>query len=389
MALAAVLGLLLLPAAAQGSAPKLPNDLVAGSWILVEESSGVVLASHEADRPLPIASATKLMTAYLAMRKLDPDERITAAPYDPRPGESLMGLEPGEEVTARELFYGLLVASGNDAATTLAIRVSGSMPGFVERMNQQARRLGLDDTSYADPIGLDEGNVSSARDLVALATTLRDDELFREIVDTPRLTVKLAGGPERLVNRNTLVLREPFVDGVKTGTTVAAGFVLVASAAKHDARFVSAVLGAPSESERDEATLDLLRYGAALYRPRVLVRVGEVVATLALGNGRGRLPLVAGESVKGAALPDQRVRVELDAPAPPDDAIARGLRLGTAAVIVAGEEVGQVDVLAARSAPAVPDRGGDGLPSWGWGVLAAAGLLAAGLVARAVAISRR
>jgi len=354
----------------------------------VEESSGDVLVSHEADQALPIASATKLMTAHVAMRALDPRESVTAAPYDAGPGESLMGLKPGEQVAARDLFYGLLVASGNDAATTLAIRVSGSIPGFVARMNREAHRLGLDDTTYSDPIGLDDGNVSSARDLVSLATTLREDRLFREIVDTPRVTVHLAGGPERLVNRNTLVLEEPFVDGVKTGTTVAAGFILVASAAKHEAEFVSAVLGAPTESDRDEATLALLRYGAALYRPRVLVKEGEVVASLALGGGRGRLLLIASESFEAVALPGQGVRMEFDPPDPPDGAIAKGVKLGTAIVTVAGEEVGKVVVVAARSAPARPEQGGDGLPGWAWGAFGVAGLLAVGLATRAVAISR-
>ena len=345
-----------------------------------------MLAERDADTARPIASATKLMTAYIALRELEPGEEVTAPEYAAGPTESLMGLEAGEVVTVRDLLYGLLLASGNDAATALAIRVSGSVSDFVNRMNAYARRLGLGETAYTDPIGLDTGNVSSARDLVALAVRLRRDPLFRRIVDTPRATVGAPPERHRLVNRNTLVLEEPFVNGVKTGTTLAAGYVLVASAQRRGVELVSALLGAPGESERDAGTLDLLDYGYSLYRRRTLVAGNERIATLTLDEGRGRLPLVAAGAVSAVARADQSVAVEYEAPAPPEGAVERGESFGTAVVTLAGEEVAEVGVVAAR-AVAAPEE--TGLPSWAWLALGGAGVVSLALAAAAVVVARR
>jgi D-alanyl-D-alanine carboxypeptidase len=334
----------------------------------------------------PIASATKLMTAFIALRELRPSDEVTAPDYAAGAAESLMGLEAGEVASVRDLLYGLLVASGNDAASALAIRVSGSEPDFVAAMNATAARLGLDDTTYTDPIGLDGGNVSSARDLIDLTIRLRREPLFRKIVDTPRIT--LGAGPDRhrLTNRNTLVLEEPFVDGVKTGTTLAAGYVLVASGERKSVELVSALLGAPGEEPRDEATLELLDYGHALYRARALVTEGERIASLALGDGRGRLPLVAAGPVMAVARADQETEVRYEPPAPPGGAVTRGQGFGTATVLLDGREAGEVAVVAARDVAAPPD---EGLPTWAWIVFAGAGAVAFALVTAAVVVARR
>jgi serine-type D-Ala-D-Ala carboxypeptidase (penicillin-binding protein 5/6) len=352
----------------------------------VDEESGDVLAEHDADTARPIASATKLMTAFIALRDLELSDEVTAPEYAAAPGESLMGLRAGEVVTVRDLLYGLLIASGNDAAAALAIRVSGSTPDFVAEMNRTARRLGLSETSYTDPIGLDGGNVSSARDLASLAIRLRREPLIRKIVDTPRIAVGAGADEHRLVNRNTLVLEEPFVSGVKTGTTLAAGYVLVASGEREGIQLVSAVLGAPGEAERDAATLELLNYGFSLYRQRTLVAGGERLASVALGDDRGRLPLVADAPVTAIARKDQRVEVDYQPPPPPPGAVARGQRFGVATVTLDGKEVGDVAVVAARTIAAPPETG---LPTWAWGVFGVAGVIALGLATAAVVVARR
>lgn len=345
-----------------------------------------MLAEHEAQVPRPIASATKLMTAYIALRELDPGDEVTAPAYAAAPGESLMGLEAGELTTVRDLLYGLLIASGNDAAAALAIRVSGSAPDFVTRMNAVAARLGLDETTYADPIGLDGANASSARDLVALAIRLRREPLFRRIVDTPRATVGSGEGEHRLTNRNKLVLSEPFVDGVKTGTTLAAGYVLVASGERKGIELVSALLGAPGEAERDAATLELLDYGHSLYRERALVRAGQRIDTLTLSEGRGRLPLVAAAAVTAVARDDQDVEVEFERPPAPGGEVVRGEELGTAVVSLDGTEVGEVAVVAGRAVEAPPETG---LPDWAWIAFGGAGSVALALAIAAVTVARR
>ena len=345
-----------------------------------------MLAEHEADTARQIASATKLMTAFIALRDLELSDQVTAPEYAAAPGESLMGLQAGEVTTVRDLLFGLLIASGNDAAAALALRVSGSLPDFVAEMNRTARRLGLSETTYADPIGLDGANTSSARDLASLAIRLREERLFRRIVDTPEITVGEGESEHRLVNRNTLVRSEPFVDGVKTGTTLAAGYVLVASGERKGVELASAVLGAPGEAERDAATLELLDYGFSLYRERTLVARGERIGTVTLSEGRGPLPLVAAEPVTAIARADQRVEVDYERPAPPPGAVARGQEFGVAAVTLDGEEVGEVAVVAGRAVAAPPETG---LPTWAWGVFAGAGVIALGLATAAVVVARR
>ncbi len=140
-----------------------------------------MLASHAAERRLPVASTTKLMTAYVALREMPPARRVRAAPYTPLYGESLLGLRPGQRISVRDLLYGLILRSGNDAAYDLALAAAGSEAGFVRQMNRYAAALGLSDTHYANPIGLDEtGNYSSAYDLTALGRRLLRDPRLRE-----------------------------------------------------------------------------------------------------------------------------------------------------------------------------------------------------------------
>lgn len=357
---------------------------------MVDGRSGEALAAKNPREPQPVASATKLMTYYVAARRLRPGQQVVAGPYEALAAESLAGLDPGDRLTARDLFFGLLVASGNDAAATLALRVAASEPDFVRRMNAAARRLGLEETEYVDPIGLSSQNRSSARDLVDLALVLRRDELFRRIVDTPRVTIR--SGEERieLVNRNRLVRERPFVSGVKTGTTLEAGYVLVASARRRGVELVSALTGAPSEDARDAATLELLDYGFSLYERRQVVERGERLATVPLAGG-GTLRLVAARAVAAVARRDQEVEIVFDASREVEAPVARREPLGQAVVELDGRRVGRVQALASRAVepPRAEPVAGLGLPVWGIAVLAGAAALALLLLARTVAGARR
>ncbi len=167
----------------------------------------------------------------------------------------------------------MLLESANDAAVTLADGIAGSTSAFVTAMNERARELDLDDTSYANPIGLDApDNYSSARDLAALAVRLLRTPRFARIVDLPRATLA-SGARERTIdNRNDLIASYPWVDGVKTGHTLQAGYLLVGAAhGRNGGRVVSVVMGEPSEAARDADTLALLRWGLARFeRKRVL-----------------------------------------------------------------------------------------------------------------------
>jgi D-alanyl-D-alanine carboxypeptidase (penicillin-binding protein 5/6) len=303
-----------------------------------------------------MASTTKLMTAYVALRQLALKRVVTAPPYNAIPGESLLGLEAGERMSVRDLLYGLLVPSGNDAALTLADGVAGSTEAFVTEMNRSARRLGLADTSYANPIGLDApGNYSSARDLASLTMTLRRDELFRRIVDTPRITLETGNHPRTIVNRNDLLLSYPWIDGVKTGYTPEAGNVLVASGTRKGVTLLSVVMGAASIASRNSSSLTLLDYGFSLYSRQVAVRAGERLGSANVANADARVALTAEGGVRATVRRGQEVDVSVHTPDLIEAPIRRGERIGTATATLAGRPVGRVPLVAARSVKPADD----------------------------------
>jgi serine-type D-Ala-D-Ala carboxypeptidase (penicillin-binding protein 5/6) len=333
-----------------------PSDaprIDASAWMLVDADDGEKLAGSGISRELAIASATKLMTAYVALQELPLDRRLPAAAYDALPVESLLGTRAGERVSVRDLLYALILASANDAAVTIAEGVSGSVPKFVDEMNAEAEALELTDTSYANPIGLDApGNRSSARDLATLADELMERKLFRRIADTTERVVKTDQRSIVIETRNTLLLRAPWVTGIKTGHTLQAGYVLVGSATRKGTDLISVVLGAPSEAARDASSLELLDYGFSLYKKRTPVREGEPLATPGLTDQDEELELVAKRPVQVTARRDQEVVTEVTAPDEVEGPVRRGEAFGEAVVRVDGRAAGSTPLVAARSAEA-------------------------------------
>ena len=226
------------------------------------------------------------MTAYVAMKELPLDKIVRAAPYHPIYGESLMGLKAGERVSVRDLLYGLILVSGNDAAHTLAVRAAGSQARFVGQMNRYAAALGLTDTHYANPVGLDEvGNYSSAADLATLARRLLQDPTFAEIADSRTALLRSLRPPRRIDTLNYLLEMAPWATGVKTGHTFDAGYVLVGSGEKKGVGLVSVAIGAPTDETRFTDNLTLLEYGFSQYQRRLPIKRGA-------GPRRTRDPLV-------------------------------------------------------------------------------------------------
>jgi D-alanyl-D-alanine carboxypeptidase (penicillin-binding protein 5/6) len=334
---------LLAPAAGAQERPRLS----AASAIAIEASTGQVAFARAPARARPIASATKLMTALLTVEGTQLGDVLTAAPYAANPAESLAGLRPGERATVRDLLEGLLLASGNDAAVTLAVGVAGTERAFVRRMNARARELGLRETRFVDPVGLGAGNVSSARDLVRLARAARRDAFLRRTMNRPRASI-ITGGRRRTVqNRNLLVREVGFVDGVKTGRTLQAGYVLVGSGTRRGVTVLTAVLGEPSEQARMTDTLRLLRYGLARYARATLVRRGAPVGRAGLRHREGEsVPLVAGATVRRVVRRGASPQVRLvRAPAELDGPLAAGARVGEAEVRLRGRVVQRVPVV--------------------------------------------
>jgi D-alanyl-D-alanine carboxypeptidase (penicillin-binding protein 5/6) len=334
----------------------------ARSAILVDAGTGDVLLSRRGSRRRSIASATKLMTALLALERARPGEVFTAGSYSALPVESRIDLREGERMRVRDLLRALLLESANDAAVVIAENVSGSRPRFVALMNRRARRLGLSDTRFANPIGLDDpDNYSTAADLGRLTRVLMRRPDFRSIVDLPRVTLRSGDRRRTVDNRNRLVRQVPWVDGVKTGHTGRAGYVLVGSGSRRGARVISVVLGEPSEAARDRDTLRLLRFGLSRFSRVVAVRAGRAVERVPVEGHAGReVALEARRSLALTVPHGERPAVALDAPARLRGPLPAGARVGTVHVLRRGREAARAPLV---TAGAVPE------PPAGWGLL--------------------
>jgi D-alanyl-D-alanine carboxypeptidase (penicillin-binding protein 5/6) len=254
-------------AAAAGAleGPAQLSQLPAAAMLLMQEGTGAIVYSRNANAELAIASTTKLMTAYVTLQHEPLDARLVEQPYAAGADESLAPVPAGTVLTVPDMLRAMLLPSGNNVAYSLSIDVGGTESNFVAMMNAAAARLSLGRTHYTTPIGLDTpgDNYSTADDLARLARVLMRDPLFREIVDERSAT--LADGIV-VTNRNDLLGEYSWVVGIKTGNTADAGECLVGAARRGGVRLISVVLGTPSEAARDADTLALLRYGLSLYR---------------------------------------------------------------------------------------------------------------------------
>jgi serine-type D-Ala-D-Ala carboxypeptidase (penicillin-binding protein 5/6) len=327
-------------------------DPSAPSALLVDARNGEILFERSPEERRSIASATKLMTALLTLERAAPDDVFRAPAYDALPVESKIDLRKGERMRVDDLLEALLLESANDAAVTLAVNISGSRKAFVRDMNRRAGALGLNDTHYANPIGLDDpANYSSARDLTELARRLMQDERFAEIVDMPSATLESGARPRTVDNRNALVRRVPLVDGIKTGHTAAAGYVLVGSASGRGVRVISAVLGAPSESARDRDSLGLLRYGLDQFRRVRALRRGAELASADVELRDEHVPLTTARTVVLTVRRGERVGRRLDVPDEIEGPLPKGERVGTVELLYRGDVVRRVPLVLAEAVP--------------------------------------
>jgi len=387
-ALAAAATLLIAPNPAQ--ARDCPDAVGAQAAIVMEVSTGTVVCQRQADKRLAIGSTTKLMTALVTLEQAKLSETFTAADYTPLPIESQIRLQPGERMKVSDLMRGLLLESGNDAAVTLAEGVSGTRKKFVSEMNRRARELELKNTRFANPIGLDdENNYSSARDLVKLAAVLRENAFFNKIVDSPSGTLKTGNHPRTFRNRNKLVGRYPWVNGVKTGHTRGAGYVLVGSGRRNGIQLISAVLGTSSEAARDNDTMALLNWAIPKFQRIRAVVEGKTMATAQIRDRQGAtLNLAPDRTVRRIIQRGTRdeIQVTVDAPDVVEGPIRSGQRLGRVEVRQAGTLVATVALVAKSAVPApTPAQKAKSWAARPWVV----GGIAVALVATVLLVTRR
>ncbi len=351
----ALLALAVVAAPAQAraaeQAPAVPNAKAA---IVIDGRNGEVLFAKRPGARREIASTTKLMTALLTLERTRPRQVFRAADYHPAPVESQIGLRPGERMRVADLFKALMLESANDAAETLAEGIAGSRASFVAAMNKRARALGLDGTSYANPIGLDDPhNYSTARDLGKLAFDLMQLPRFARVVDTPVAQLESGARPRTVENRNDLIGTYPFVNGVKTGHTTQAGYVLIGSARSGiGGRVISVVMGEPSEEGRDIDTLKLLRWGLGrFHRVRVLDR-HRPLARADVEYFDERTALVPQRELVLTLRDGEHVSRRVDAPDQLSGPREAGERVGSVTVSVDGERVRREPLVTAGAVPA-------------------------------------
>jgi D-alanyl-D-alanine carboxypeptidase (penicillin-binding protein 5/6) len=338
---------------ATGAAVKAPS-IRAPEAILVEPATGDVVYQRNADRRALIASTTKLMTALVTLEHASLDDVMTTIDYHASPAESLAGFGKGERVTVRDLLRALLITSANDAAATLAQRIGGSRARFVAMMNAKAKQLKLDGTHYDNPIGLDGStNYSTATDLAKLTLILRRNAFFRETTDLKSVTLRSGAHPRTFANRNLLVRTWGPANGVKTGHTNSAGYILVGSASRAGITVISVVLGDPSEAARDADSLALLKYGLSRYHVVTAVKKGQVVAHADLTHRDEEVALAAGETVRRTTKRGDKLVVTVTgAPTTIDGPLPKGARVGTVNVLQRGKVVARVPLVTADAVDA-------------------------------------
>ncbi len=283
-----------------------PEDISAVSAILIEADSGTVIYEKNADEQRAMASTTKIMTAILTIEAGDLDSEFVADSYAIRVEGTSMGLQEGDRVSRRDLLYGILLPSGNDAANAAAVSVGGSIGGFVELMNSKAEELGLASTHFVTPSGLDaEGHCTTARDLANLTAYAMKNEIFREIVCCSSAEVEFGNPPymRTLRNSNKMLTRYEGAIGVKTGFTDNARRCLVSAAERDGVTLIAVTLNAGDDWNDHTKMLD---YGfSQVFSYPLELYCSERVAVA----GTGESVEVYAQEQEISLLPSQRERL--------------------------------------------------------------------------------
>ncbi len=351
--IAAAVAALAVAPSAHGGVPSVD----ARAFLVEDATTGAVLAQHNMNVRLPIASITKLMTVLLTLQHASPSDVVTVQSDAAAVGESTIHLRAGERITVGDLLKGALIQSANDAADALADDVAhGSEHAFVAMMNAQARRLGLTGTHYARPDGLDApDHYSTARDVAKLAQIVMRYPVVRQIVR--QRTATIAGG-RRLHTWNDLLGLFRGLDGVKTGHTAAAGWCEVAEVKRDGLDVYATILGSPTRGRRNADLAALLRWGLAVERPAWVIAPDRVYASVSAGYGRGAVPLVAARGVVRPVRVDRPLVEKVAAAGAVSLPVKRGDALGELRVFDGRRLLAREPLVAARAAsePGVAGR---------------------------------
>ena len=352
--IAAILVVSLTAGLAGAQNPPTPT-INARAWLLLDMTSGQVLAAQNPAERVEPASLTKLMTAYLTFsalkaKTITEDKVVPVSEKAWKASGSRMFIEPRKPVTVGELIRGMIVQSGNDACVALSELISGSEESFAAAMNREAQRMGMKSTSFRNSTGLpDAQHYTTAEDLSLLATAIIRD--FPEYYALYSLKEFTYNGIKQS-NRNRLLWADPNVDGMKTGFTDAAGYCLISSAKRGLRRLLSVVLGAQSESSRATESQKLLNFGFLNYDAVRLYEKGQTVSALEVWKGGAREVKAGFDRDYYVSVPrgqGERVKASLTAQKPLIAPVVIGQKVGSVKVTIDGREVAAAPVLALES----------------------------------------
>ena len=325
--------------------------LSAQKAIVLDAQTGRVLFSQGADDRALIASTTKIMTALVICEQCNVLDRMKIPKEAVGIEGSSMYLKEGEVLTLQELLYGLMLRSGNDAAVALAIYCGGTVEGFAGLMNDKAHQLGMENTHFVNPNGLDApGHYSTARDMAILAAYAMENPIFRQTVSTKSVTV----GTRVLQNHNKLLWRVDGADGVKTGYTKAAGRILVSSTTRQGRRIIVVTMDAPNDWADHEK---LIEEAFSAFSVKTLVNQGQVLGTAEVAGGEaGDVEMLAGESFAFPLRKDEKVDFYLPAPGFVYAPVVEGAQAGFAHVMVDGASVGKISLVYGQTIERTEER---------------------------------
>ena len=365
--------------AAHAQAPQ-PPEVAARTYMLVDVTANQVLAAKDIDAPVEQASLTKLMTGYLVFdalraKKITLEQKLPVSVRAWKMPGSRMFIDPKMQVPVDDLIKGMIVQSGNDATMALAEGVGGTAENFVKLMNDQAKALGMAGTSYRNPEGLTEpGHTTTARDLSVLAVRLmKEFPEYMHYYSTKQYSYP-GTPPSNGNNRNSLLFRDPTVDGLKTGHTAAAGYCLVATSKRDfpgvgQRRLLSIVLGAASENARANESQKLLNWGYTVFEAVKLFDAGQPVATPVLWKGVDNTLKIGRDEAIVVAVPSGsagKITTQIVRPDPLVAPFAKGQSVGSLKVMLGEQSLALVPLVALDGVAqaGILGRAWDGIRLW-------------------------
>ena len=317
----------------------MPSGISAQTAVVYDASSGRILWGKESDRQMLIASTTKIMTALVAIEHCDMHEEVLITEQMSNVEGSSMYLRTGETYTVQELLYGLMLASGNDAATALALYISGDVSEFAVMMNEKAAELGLENTSFENPHGLDgTEHYSTAEDMAVLASYAMNVPRFAEIVGTRHISVK----DVVYVNHNKLLWQYEGITGIKTGYTKAAGRTLVSSCEKNSRRLICVTLSAPDDWNDHKA---IYNWAYGTYEERVLLEKQEKFSVPIMDGSGCVIWAVPETDVTAFLREDETADYVVELPRFVFGSVEQGERAGQIVVFADGNVVNKVPLV--------------------------------------------